>query len=121
MTLKILVADDDLDNRTIATETLRAAGYEVCTATDGVEAVASALKEKPDLILVDLSMPKMDGWETVKRLKTAPETSNIPVIAFTAHAMQGDEQKARDAGCDGFLTKPCPPKKIIEKIKEWIE
>ena len=120
MGFKILVADDDFDNRTIATEILRASGYTVVQASNGLQAMEVALSEKPDVILLDLSMPKLDGWETTRRLKKIPEVARIPVIAFTAHAMVGDEKKAREAGCDDFLTKPCTPKQIIEKMKTWL-
>lgn len=120
MIYKILVADDDFDNRTIAAESLESLGYRVLQATNGLETIAAAGRETPDLILLDLSMPKLDGWETVKRLKALPQTAKIPVIAFTAHAMIGDEKKAKAAGCDDYLTKPCPPKKIAEKAGEWL-
>ena len=121
MTYKILVADDDFDNRTIATESLESAGYQIIQATNGFEALDAVAKEKPDLIFLDLSMPKLDGWQTVRRLKALPEVSKIPVVAFTAHAMVGDDHKAKEAGCDDYLTKPCTPKKIIEKAKEWLK
>ena len=121
MNYKILVADDDWDNRTIASESLQSAGYEVVQATNGLEVLELVEKEKPHLILLDLSMPKLDGWQTAQRLKKTPKVCDIPVIAFTAHAMLGDEQKAKASGCDDFLTKPCIPKKIIEKVKQWLE
>lgn len=120
MSYKILVADDDLDNRTIAMETLEAHGYKVLQATNGLEALEIVAREKPNLILLDLSMPKMDGWQVARQLKAMTETDNIPVIAFTAHAMQGDDRKAKEAGCNDYLTKPCTPKKLLEKISEWL-
>lgn len=116
----ILVADDDADNRTIASDALQAAGFEVLAASDGHEAIELAVSRKPELILLDLSMPKLDGWQAVRRLKTIAETRGIPVIAFTAHAMTGDDRKAREAGCDDYISKPCLPGKIIEKVKEWL-
>ena len=121
MSAKILVADDDLDNRTIAEETLASSGYQVCVATDGLEVLDLVSREKPDVVLLDLSMPKMNGWQVARKLKSDPDLARIPVIAFTAHAMRGDEQKARDAGCDDFLTKPCTPKKILEKVRQWLD
>ena len=117
---KILVADDDLDNRTIATEALEAAGYEVFCAVNGLEAVNLAVKELPDLILLDLSMPVMDGWHSVERLKNDPDTAKIPVIAFTAHALKNEMEKAKAAGCDDVLTKPCAPRQMIERVKQWL-
>lgn len=119
--MKILVVDDDLDNRTIAKETLESSGYQVCQATNGLEAIEAAEKEKPDLIFLDLSMPKMNGWDGVRHLKSMPQICDIPVIAFTAHAMVGDEKKAREAGCNDYLSKPCTPKMILEKVKEWLK
>ena len=119
MTCKVLVADDDYDNRTIASEILAASGNTVLTATNGIEALDMAVKEKPDIIFLDLSMPKMSGWEVATKLKSMPDMSGIPIVAFTAHAMLGDEKKARDAGCDDFLTKPCVPKIMLEKLKKW--
>ena len=121
MSFKILVADDDLDNRTIVTETLEAGGYQVRSATNGYEAIDLALKEQPDVILLDLSMPRLDGWKAAERMKQIPQTAKIPIIAFTAHAMTGDELKARNSGCDDYLSKPCLPTKIIEKVKQWIK
>lgn len=120
MANKILVADDDWDNRTILTETLLAHGFEVVQAVNGLEVLEIVEKEKPNLIILDLSMPKMDGWQVVAKLKSATPTRDLPVIAFTAHAMEGDEQKAKQAGCDYYFTKPCAPKKILEKIEGWL-
>ncbi len=117
MNPKILVADDDFDNRTIAAEALVAGGYDVIQAVNGQEAMDLALKELPSLVLLDLSMPKLDGWRVAFELKKDVRTRVIPNIAFTAHAMKGDEQKARESGCDDFLAKPCTPKKILEKLK----
>ena len=120
MSVKILVADDDSDNRTIVTETLEAAGYQVCVAANGLEAIEVAVRESPGVILLDLFMPKLDGWKAAERMKQIPQTAKIPIIAFTAHAMTGDELKAKSAGCDDYLSKPCLPSKIIEKVKQWI-
>ena len=117
--MKVLVADDDLDNRTIAATVLEASDYTVFLASNGLEALALAEKELPEIILMDLSMPKLNGWEATQRLKLNPQLKNIPVIAFTAHAMVGDDKRALQAGCDDYLTKPCAPRKILEKIREW--
>lgn len=118
---KVLVAEDNMDNRIIAVEILEAFGYEVVQASNGLEAMEMTVKEKPDLVLLDLSMPKMDGWEVVQQLKSSDETSKIPVIAFTAHAMMGDDRKAKDAGCDDYIAKPCTPKNLIKKVDEWVD
>jgi two-component system cell cycle response regulator DivK len=113
----ILVADDEPDNRAIMAAALAAAGYAVRQAADGEEAVASALRERPDLILLDMSMPGMSGWEAVRRIKAMPQTRDIPVFAFTAYALAGDELKAKEAGCDGYVSKPCVPKDVVAKIR----
>jgi two-component system cell cycle response regulator DivK len=116
----ILVADDEPDNRAIMAAALGAAGYRVCQAADGEEAVAAALRERPDLILLDMSMPGVSGWEAVRRIKAMPQTSAIPVLAFTAYALAGDELKAREAGCDGYVSKPCVPKDVVRQIRERV-
>ena len=90
--------------------------YEILTATDGAEGLAMAERERPDLILMDLSLPVVDGWEATRRLKSNCELSSIPVIALTAHAMQGDEDKARACGCDDYLAKPIDEARLFEKL-----
>lgn len=119
MNLKILVADDDFDNRTILTQALEAAHYDVYQATNGQEALTIVAAQKPDIVFMDLSMPEMDGWEATKRIRAIPTAAETPIIAFTAHALQGDETKARAAGCDGFVTKPCVPREIVARVQEW--
>jgi len=118
MPVKILVADDDYDNRTIIKQVLEAAGYQVLEVVDGLEAVEAAMGEKPALILMDLSMPKLNGWEAAKRLKAAPETADIPIFAFTAHALAGDDIRAKAAGCDDYISKPCVPREVLRKVQE---
>lgn len=113
----ILVADDEPDNRAIMAAALSASGFRVCEAAGGEEAVAVALSERPDLILLDMSMPGVSGWEAVRRLKAMSQTRAIPVFAFTAFALAGDELKAREAGCDGYVSKPCIPKDVVAKIR----
>lgn len=120
MNRTILVADDDKDNRAIMAAALGAAGYRVLLACDGLEAVDAAVKERPDLILLDMSMPRLSGWDAVRRLKAEPRTEGIPVFAFTAHALAGDELKAREAGCDGYVAKPCIPRDVVAKIARTI-
>lgn len=116
----ILVADDEPDNRAIMAAALTASGYRVCQASGGEEAVALALRELPDLILLDMAMPGVSGWEAVRRIKTMPQTRDIPVFAFTAFALAGDELKAKEAGCDGYVSKPCVPKEVVAKIRNKV-
>jgi two-component system, cell cycle response regulator DivK len=112
----ILVVDDDEDNRRIVELTMRGAGYRVVLAVNGREAIAAAERETPDLILLDLSMPVLSGWEAVKLLKADERLKAIPVLAFTAHAMAGDEAKVMEAGFDGYLSKPCRPRRAVEAV-----
>jgi len=114
----ILVADDDADNRAIAAAVLKAAGYDVCVACDGMEAVAVATERLPDLILMDMSMPRLSGWDAAARLKKSALTGRIPILAFTAYALAGDDVKALEAGCDGYVSKPCLPRDLVRKIAE---
>lgn len=119
MSRKILIADDDYDNRNVLREALEAAGYQVLQATNGEEALEAAWKSSPDLIFLDLSMPKLNGWEVAKRIRATPKLARIPVFAFTAHALQGDEVKARAAGCDDYIPKPCIPREVVRKVRAW--
>ena len=100
MAKRILVAEDEPDNRRIVVRVLTVEGYETLEAADGQAAVALARREHPDLIMMDLAMPGMDGWEAARQLKADPETADIPIIALTAFALRGDEERAREAGCD---------------------
>ena len=115
---RVLIADDDEDNRAIMRRALLQAGYEVSVAKDGAEALERAEKDRPDLILLDLSMPGISGWEAAKRLKDVPHLRHIPVLAFTAHAMSGDDRLAREAGCDGYISKPCVPRLAVAAFAE---
>jgi len=117
---KILVVEDDTDNRRIVTKVLAVEGYLVIEATDGVEALAQARAELPDLILMDLALPTMDGWEATRRLKSDPDTRRIPVVALTAVAMRGDEEQARAAGCDDYIPKPARPAAIRAMVRKYI-
>ena len=114
---KILLVEDNEMNRDMLSRRLSRNGYEVVCAVDGAEGVAMASSESPDLILMDLSLPVMDGWEATYRIKTDESTLSIPVIALTAHAMEGDEQKARDCGCDDYDTKPVELPRLLSKIQ----
>jgi two-component system cell cycle response regulator DivK len=112
----ILVVDDDADNRRIMELTMLKAGYRVVLAVNGQEALAAAGRERPDLILLDLSMPVLSGWEALKRLKADERLKSVPVVAFTAHAMAGDERRVMEAGFDGYLSKPCTPRRAVEVV-----
>lgn len=114
---KILLVEDDEMNRDMLSRRLVKRGYDVVIATDGSMGVAMAAAESPDLILMDMSLPIMDGWDATRALKAAAATNRIPVIALTAHAMSGDEDKARSAGCDDFDTKPVELARLLGKIE----
>ena len=114
---KILLVEDNEMNRDVLSRRLLRKGYEVIVAVDGSEAIAKAQAERPDLILMDMSLPVVDGWEATRRLKTAPETRGIPIIALTAHAMAGDREMALEAGADDYDTKPIELPRLLEKIQ----
>jgi two-component system cell cycle response regulator DivK len=117
---KVLIADDDPDNRAIAQDALEMAGYDVVLACDGQKAFEKIVSEKPDVVLLDMSMPKLDGWEVAKRVRETKALAHTPLIAFTAHALVGEELKAKAAGCDDYLTKPCMPKDLVLRVAVWI-
>ena len=114
---KILLVEDNEMNRDMLSRRLQRKGYEVVIAVDGVEGVALAQQESPALILMDMSLPLMDGWEATRRIKSSPATRDIPVIALTAHAMAGDREKAVEAGCDDYDTKPIELPRLLSKIE----
>jgi two-component system cell cycle response regulator DivK len=114
----VLVVDDFEDNRAMYAVYLTYSGYDVLEAADGREAVDVASTRIPDLIIMDLSLPIMDGWEATRRLKADPRTRHIPIIALTGHALAGHSRDAREAGCDAFLAKPCLPEMLVEKVAE---
>jgi two-component system cell cycle response regulator DivK len=114
---KILLVEDNEMNRDMLSRRLVRRGYEVVIALDGEQGLAMARSESPALILMDMSLPGIDGWEATRQLKAAPETQRIPVIALTAHAMSGDREKAVAAGCDDFDTKPVDLARLLEKIE----
>jgi two-component system cell cycle response regulator DivK len=116
----ILLVEDNQMNRDMLSRRLRRKGYEVTTANDGVEGVEQARIIRPDLILLDMSLPLKDGWTAAAELKADAETANIPVIALTAHAMQGDREKALDAGCDDYDTKPVEFVRLLEKMQRFL-
>jgi len=113
---KILLVEDNDMNRDMLSRRLLRKGYEVVMALDGQQAVEMAAAEKPDLILMDMSLPVLDGWEATRQIKAAAETREIPVIALTAHAMSGDREKALESGCDDYDTKPIDLARLIEKM-----
>jgi len=113
---KILLVEDNEMNRDMLSRRLARRGYEVSLAVDGAEGVARCEQELPDLVIMDLGLPVLDGWEATKRIKAAPATRHIPVIALTAHAMMGEEEKATQAGCDDFETKPVELPRLLAKM-----
>jgi CheY-like chemotaxis protein len=116
----VLVVDDFADAREMYGEYLKFCGFRVAEAQNGVEAIDKAKRLKPDLILMDLSMPVVDGWEATRRLKADASTKGIPVVALTGHAMTGHSESAKSAGCDVVITKPCLPHDLIQEIKKVI-
>ncbi len=120
MTKKILIVEDDSKNLTLFRDLLRVSGYETVEATDGKQGVESAKANKPDLILMDIQMPVMDGLEATKILKADSTTSDVPIVALTANAMKGDEQKITEAGCDGYMTKPIDIKEFLKLVAEYL-
>lgn len=119
MTTILVVEDNDM-NRDMLTRRLERRGYETLVAVDGEDGLRVARSGHPNLILMDMSLPVMDGWEATKRLKSAPETRNIPIVALTAHAMSGDRERALAAGCDDYDTKPVEFPRLVTKIEALI-
>ena len=118
---RILLAEDNGPTRVMMSYWLTSKGYEVTMAVDGEEAISKAHSDKPELILMDLSLPKFDGWEAVRRLKADAETSHIPIIALTAHAMSDDREKALAVGCDEYSSKPVDFKRLQEMIEALLQ
>ena len=118
---KILLVEDNEMNRDMLSRRLLRRGYEVLVAEDGAAGVSMAKSESPDLILMDMSLPVLDGWEATRQIKAAPETQTIPVIALTAHAMAGDEEKALGAGCDAYETKPVDLSRLLMKMEALLQ
>ncbi len=116
MSARLLLVEDNEANADMLSRRLLRHGFQVLIATDGLQAVDMATSGQPDLVLMDISLPKIDGWEATRRLKGAAATAAIPVIALTAHAMVADRQKCLDAGCNEFETKPIDLKRLLEKI-----
>jgi two-component system cell cycle response regulator DivK len=116
----ILVIEDIEDNRRIVRDLLTSAGYELIEATTGLEGVRMAVERRPDLILMDIQLPELDGYEATRRIKADPACAAIPIIAVTSYALSGDEAKTRKAGCDAYLAKPVSPRALLAKVREFI-
>ena len=120
MSKRILVVEDQEDNRQIVRDLLMTCDYEITEAENGEEALASVAKYRPDLILMDIQLPVMDGYEATRRIKADPSLSSIPSIAVTSYALNGDEEKARAAGCNDIVPKPYSPRQLLAKIREFL-
>ena len=120
MTKRILVVEDQEDNRQILRDLLASTDYEVMEAKNGEEALAMVARQRPDLILMDIQLPILDGYEATRRIKADPALRSIPIIAVTSYALSGDEEKARSAGCDDFVPKPYSPRQLLAKIRQYL-
>ncbi len=120
MSKRILVIEDHEDNRRIMNDTLSAAGFEVIEAVTGDAGVAMAESERPDLILMDIQLPGIDGYEATRLIKAKPELRHIPIIAVTSYALSGDDVKAKEAGCDAYLAKPFRPRELLATVRELV-
>ncbi len=117
----ILIVEDNEDNRIVYSTMLRHFGFAVDEAENGAEGILKARTGLPDLILMDIAIPLVDGWEAVLRLKKDPVTAGIPIVALTAHAMPADRERAIQVGCDGYLAKPCEPRAVVEEVRRILE
>jgi two-component system, cell cycle response regulator DivK len=120
MSRRILIVEDQEDNRKILRDLLTSAGFDVLEATTGEEGVAVAETQRPDLILMDIQLPGLDGYEATRRIKAHPALRQIPIIAVTSYALSGDDVKAREAGCDAYVTKPFSPRALLAKVREYL-
>jgi len=118
---RVLLVDDYPDAREMYSEYLQYSGFDVVEASNGMEALQRAVDEAPDIILMDLSLPVMDGWEATRRLKADVRTADIPVVALTGHALAGISEGAKQAGCDAFVTKPCLPDDLVKEIRKVLD
>lgn len=121
LTKKILIVDDNQDSRELVVKILKNRGYQLIEAIDGEDALEKAMAERPDLILMDISIPKIDGYEVTRRLKSRKEFKYTPIIALTAHAMKGDREKAFEAGCEGYIAKPINIHELPDLIKSYLK
>ncbi len=120
MTRHILIVEDHEDNRQILRDLLTSAGYAMSEAGDGEAALAAVQARRPDLILMDIQLPLLDGYEVTRRIKSDPDLQDIPIVVVSSYALSGDEVKAREAGCDAYVTKPYSPRRLLAKIKEFL-
>ena len=120
MTKRILIIEDQEDNRAIMRDLLNTAGYKLIEAVDGEEGVKLAQSERPDLILMDIQLPILDGYEATRRIKASVGLKSIPIIAVTSYALSGDDAKARAAGCDCYVAKPFSPRELLAKDREFL-
>jgi two-component system cell cycle response regulator DivK len=116
----ILVVEDQEDNRQILRDLLGSAGYDLTEAEDGEQAIAAVARRRPDLILMDIQLPVMDGYEATRRIRTNPDLNSVPIIAVTSYALTGDEDKARAVGCDGYVSKPYSPRDLLAKVRTYL-
>ena len=116
----ILVVEDEKDNRQILRDLLGNAGYELTEAENGEEAIAAAAERRPSLILMDIQLPIVDGYEATRRIRSNPDLRSVPIIAVTSHALAGDEDKALAAGCDGYVSKPYSPRDLLAKVRTYL-
>ena len=121
MTKRVLIVDDNEDNRQILIDMLSANGYEVLQALTGPEAVTIAAREMPDLVLMDIQLPGIDGHEATRRIKAIPALARTPVIAVTSYALAGDDRKAAEAGCDAYVTKPFSPRALLAQVRRFLD
>lgn len=118
---KVLVVEDNQDSRELVVKVLTSRGYTVVEAVDGEDALKKAQEERPSLVLMDISLPKLNGYEVTRRLKAMEELRDVPVIALTAHAMKGDREKALEAGCRGYISKPINIRELPEQVRRFLE
>jgi two-component system cell cycle response regulator DivK len=116
MTKRVLVVEDTEDNRRILRDLLGSAGYDVVEASDGAEGLSAVARLRPDLVVLDIQLPVIDGYEVARRLKADPKTRDIPIVAVTSYALAGDEEKSRAAGCDAYVAKPFSPRHLLATI-----
>jgi two-component system cell cycle response regulator DivK len=121
MSKRVLVVEDQPDNRQIIRDMLASTDYEITEAENGEEALSAIAKVRPDLILMDIQLPVMDGYAATRRIKTDPALKSIPVIAVTSYALSGEEKKAREAGCDDYVPKPYSPRQLLAKIQQYLK
>ena len=120
MSKRILIVEDQEDNRMIMRDVLSAAGYELIEAVNGKDGVSRAQSDRPDLILMDIQMPVLDGYEATRQIKADPNLKSTPIIAVTSYALSGDEAKARAAGYDGYVSKPFSPRQLLARVREYL-